>query len=78
MNSLQPISRWRAFLIHLGISLVIFLILAYIILIKWYPVPFFYTDGGWQGVRIVAAVDLVLGPLLTLLVYKHGKPGLKM
>ncbi|MCG6887566.1 MAG: hypothetical protein LJE74_10180 [Proteobacteria bacterium] len=78
MNSLQPISRWRAFLIHLGISLVSISIPAYFILVKWYPFPYFTTDGGWQGIRIVAAVSLVLGPLLTLLVYKHGKPGLKM
>ena len=34
---------------------------------------FFAADGGWQGVRILIGVDLVLGPLLTLAVYNPGK-----
>lgn len=71
-------SRWRAFAIHLGISLIIFAALAFLVVQVWYPDFFFATDGGWQGIRIIVAVDLVLGPLLTLIVYKHGKPGLKM
>lgn len=51
--------------------------LAYLILFVWYP-DFFYTiDGGWEGMRIIIAVDLILGPLLTLIVFKAGKPGLK-
>jgi hypothetical protein len=72
------IPRVRAFLIHLAISFIIFLVLTYLIVAYWYPLPFFHTDGGWQGIRIIAGVDLVLGPLLTLIVYKPGKPGLKL
>ncbi len=72
------IPRIRAFLVHLGISFVIFLVLAYWIIVDWYPLPFFHTDGGWQGIRIIAGVDLVIGPLLTLIVFKPGKPGLKL
>jgi len=37
----------------------------------------FTTDGGWRVIRIIVAVDLILGPLLTLIVFKAGKPGLK-
>jgi hypothetical protein len=70
-------TRFSAFAIHLGISLAIFAVLAYLVVAVWYPDLFFTTDGGWQGMRIIIAVDLVLGPLLTLIVYKHGKPGLK-
>jgi hypothetical protein len=70
-------NRFGAFAIHLGISLLIFLLLSYLIVFHWYPDFFFTTDGGWQGIRIVALVDLVLGPLLTLCVYRHGKPGLR-
>ncbi len=75
---MSKIPRIRAFLIHLTISFTIFMGLAYLIFVYWYPPPFFYTDGGWQGFRIVAGVNLVLGPLLTLIVYKPGKPGLKL
>ncbi len=71
-------SRYKAFAIHLGISLVIFAALAALVVYVWYPDFFFETDGGWQGIRIIVLVDLVLGPLLTLIVYRAGKPGLKM
>ncbi|MCP5179362.1 MAG: hypothetical protein H6993_15335 [Pseudomonadales bacterium] len=69
-------SRLSAFAIHFGISAALFLVLAAIILTWWYPGFFFETDGGWQGIRIIAAVDLVLGPCLTLVVFRKGKPGL--
>lgn len=70
-------TRYKAYLIHLGISTVIFAVLAGLIVFVWYPPPFFANDGGWQGIRIVVLVDMVLGPGLTLLVFKPGKPGLK-
>jgi len=68
----------HAFLVHLGISMVIFLIILYFILVEWYPQPLFRTDGGWQGIQLIAFVDIVLGPLLTLIVFKVGKPYLKI
>ncbi len=70
-------SRWKAFAIHFSISLIVFLVLLAIILIVWYPGILFSVDGGWTGLRIVIGVDLVLGPLLTLIVFKAGKPGLR-
>ena len=70
-------NRLSAFLIHLGISLIIFVFLALLVVYIWYPGFFFDSDGGWQGIRIIVAVDLVLGPALTLIIYKRGKPGLK-
>ncbi|MEQ8691973.1 MAG: hypothetical protein RIC89_14200 [Pseudomonadales bacterium] len=70
-------SRFKAFAIHLGISFVIFIVLAYLVVFEWYPGILFETDGGWRGMRIIIGVDLVLGPTLTLVAYKAGKPGLK-
>ena len=74
---IRGLNRWQAFGIHLGLSLVIFVILLAIILLIWYPGVFIHL-GGWQGIRIVAAVDLVLGPLLTLIVYNPVKKSLKI
>lgn len=71
-------SRFRAAGIHLAISVVIFIALAGLIVFVWYPGILFETDGGWRGMRIIIGVDLVAGPLLTLVVFKAGKPGLKM
>ena len=76
-HSHTNMTHLRAFGIHLGISLLIFVVLAYLIVFVWYPGIFFDTDGGWRGMRIIIGVDLVLGPMLTLVVFKAGKPGLK-
>jgi hypothetical protein len=72
-----PISRYHAFAYHLLISLAVFVVLAWLVVFVWYPDFFYAIDGGWEGMRIIIAVDLVLGPVLTLIVYKAGKPGLK-
>lgn len=70
-------TRWKASLIHLGLSAVIYVALLYLIVFLWYPQPYFAADGGWDGVRLITGVDLILGPLLTLIVFKSGKPGLR-
>ena len=70
-------SRFRAAAIHFGLSSLVFVVLAYLVVFVWYPDFFFNTDGGWEGMRIIVLVDLVLGPLLTCIVFRSGKPGLK-
>lgn len=65
--------RLRASGIHLGLSTLIFLVALYLILVTWYPGFHFTVDGGWQGVRIMVAVDLVLGPTLTLIIFNPFK-----
>lgn len=75
--NIRGINRWQAFLVHLGISAAIFVALLSIIVYIWYP-GVFINMGGWQGIQIVAAVDLVLGPLLTLIVFNPQKKSLKM
>jgi hypothetical protein len=70
-------TRWKASLIHLGLSAIVYVPLLYLIVFQWYPQPYFAVDGGWQGLRLISGVDLVLGPLLTLIVFKSGKPGLR-
>ena len=73
----QPKNRFQAFGIHLLISAIIFIVLAAIIIFCWYPGFLFRSDGGWQGIRLIAGVDFIIGPTLTLIVYKLGKPSLK-
>ena len=70
-------NRFSAAGIHLGLSALIFVVLAYWVLFVWYPGMFFETDGGWRGMRIILFVDLVLGPALTLVVFDIKKPELK-
>lgn len=42
-----------------------------------YPGAFFYAAGGHQLVLILAAVDVTIGPLITLLIYDTAKKSLK-
>ena len=71
------ITRTQAFTAHLLISLVVFFVLLYLIVFHWYPSYYFHIDGGYRGIATIFFVDIVLGPVLTLLVFKPGKPGLK-
>lgn len=66
-------TKLRATGVHLCLSLLVFVYLAYLIKFDWYPDPYFLVDGGWQGIRLVAAVDLVLGPLITFLIFDLRK-----
>lgn len=70
-------NRWQAFGLHLLISVLIFIALAGVIYFLWYPGFLFHYDGGLEGMKLIAGVDLVIGPSLTLLVYKIGKKTLR-
>ena len=67
-------TKLKATAIHFALSFLIFAYLAYQIYYNWYPQPYFGVDGGWQGMRLVASVDLVLGPLITFLIFDLRKP----
>jgi hypothetical protein len=75
--SLKAKNRYQAFGIHFLVSLFIVFNFAFLILSQWYPEPFFSADGGWSIFRMIILVHLVLGPCLTLIIYKPGKKGLK-
>lgn len=70
-------NRYQAFGIHFLISFFIVINFSYLVFAQWYPEPFFTAEGGWSVFRIIVIVDLVLGPVLTLIVFKVGKKGLK-
>ena len=65
--------RLRAVGVHLGISLVVLAFVFYLIRVRWFPGFHFGIDGGWQGLRLTLAVQLVLGPLLTLVIFNPFK-----
>ncbi len=69
-------SKLRAFLIHLSISATIVGAVFAVIFFLWYPDPYFRVSGANDIVRVLIGVDLVLGPVLTLVLFKSGKPRL--
>jgi hypothetical protein len=70
-------SRWRASGIHLLISAGIAAATLTLMLALWYPGPLFEAAGGNELLFIVVGVDVVIGPLITLAVFKAGKRGMK-
>jgi hypothetical protein len=73
----RKMSRWKAAAIHLTISATIGLIVGALLFGVWYPPPYFHAAGADVLVLLMVSVDLTLGPLLTLVVFKSGKRGLK-
>jgi hypothetical protein len=71
---------WRAKLraggLHLTLSAAVFVGIISLTVGLWYPPPFFWIDGGIQVVLIAAGVDIGLGPLLTVVVYRPRRPRL--
>lgn len=78
--SQQPIRIWAASLkaaaIHLCLSLFIVGALALLIFKVWYPTPLAAATGVFAIFAMVFVVDLLIGPLLTLVVYKKNKKSL--
>lgn len=72
------VSRKRAFLTHLCLSAGIVGSVCALVFLAWYPHPYFEAMGTWNPLRVLMAVDVVLGPTLTLIVFKPGKRGLKL
>jgi hypothetical protein len=81
-STARPVPRWlaisrgRAFLTHLLSSAAIVSAVCVLVFFVWYPYPYFQISGAWNPLRVLIGVDLVLGPLLTLLLFKPGKKGL--
>ena len=70
-------TRWRASSLHLGLSVLVGLGFAALTRFVWYPGPFFELSGAIGLLTILVPVDVLIGPLLTLLVFKSGKPSLR-
>lgn len=66
--------RLKAAGIHLAISLAISALAALLVFFVWYPYPYQEISGGRELFLLVVAVDVVLGPLITLAVFSKSKP----
>lgn len=66
--------RLVAAVIHLVLSASAVGLLAAVMWFAVYPPPFFWIDGGWTVLRILLLADVILGPLLTFVVFNRAKP----
>ena len=69
--------RLKFFFGHLAISFGIALAIVAWVFLVWYPQPLAQAVGVTHIFLMIVTIDVVLGPVLGLLVYKEGKKTLK-
>lgn len=70
-------ARIKAFVIHIITSVLIATFAALWVFFVWYPAPLAQAVGVLHVFFLMLAIDVIVGPLFTLLVYKTGKKSLK-
>ena len=73
----KALTRWKAAAIHLGICALIALAVFACMALLWYPQPYFEAVGGTKLALTIIGVDVVIGPLITLVVYNPKKKSLR-
>ena len=69
--------RLKFFFSHLFISLIIALLVIALVFFVWYPSPLATAVGVTQIFLMMLAIDVIVGPVLGLLIYKEAKKNLK-
>jgi hypothetical protein len=70
-------TKIKAALIHLTISIIVIGLFVLLIFLIWYPQPLFDISGVAAPIKLLILIDVIIGPLLTFVVYKRNKKGLK-
>ncbi len=76
--TLERYTRWQAAPVHLGISALVAAAVVGAMLVLWYPQPYFQASGGQKLLVLLIGVDVVIGPLLTLIVFDPRKKYLRL
>ena len=63
----------KAFLIHFGLSAALALAASAVIILSWYPSIFLQISNGLQIILLIIAVDVVLGPIISLIIFSKKK-----
>lgn len=75
-------ARWlfacKLFFIHICINLFVALLIAGIVFLLWYPQPYLDLMGGIRLFSLIIVVDLVCGPVLTMVLANPAKPKREM
>lgn len=70
-------SASKAALLHLSISVLLAIAVAWLVFGVWYPAPLHELTGGRTLFLILIAVDVICGPVLTLVLYDPAKSRFK-
>lgn len=66
--------RGKVVFLHLTLSACVAALVAVLVFWFWFPEGLRHLSGGWRLFWWIVGVDVVCGPLLTLLLYKRTKP----
>jgi hypothetical protein len=75
--TLTALNRWQASALHLALSAAVALLVVTLMLVVWYPRQYFTAMGGDTLILILIGVDVVVGPLITLIIFDPKKKGLR-
>ena len=75
-ENLARFTRRQAALFHLGVSALVAAAIVAVMLLVWYPSPWFAAAGGRTLLILLVGVDVILGPLLTFIVFNPAKKSL--
>lgn len=70
-------SKILAFVIHLAISTAVALLAMLLVFKVWYPAPLDNMMGIKRIFYLLVSVDVILGPILTFIIFKPAKPSLR-
>lgn len=77
MHRWMSMTRFKAAIIHLFGSAAVLALIFALVRFVWYPEPFFSSASGINLMRILVPIDLILGPLITLIIFNPKKASLK-
>ena len=73
MQAIRFIAASKAFAVHLGLSIFVALLAAYVVLRLWFPFPYRILAGGQHLFWLMVGIDVVCGPLLTAVLFNPAK-----
>lgn len=65
--------KLKCFYYHLTVSLIVVISVSLTCQFIWFPSPFLKLDGTWRALLTLACIDIIIGPLLTLLLVSSKK-----
>jgi hypothetical protein len=65
--------RWRAALLHLSVSILLALVGLAVVFKLWYPAPLGRALGVQHVYFLVLAIDVMLGPMITFIIFNPAK-----
>ncbi len=65
--------RLRAGCVHFALSFVVVLCAVMLVVMVWFPGALLYASGGVKLLALMIVVDLILGPILTFIVFDRRK-----